>query len=151
MDVYRKHAAACTSHSPTSQHDYVLAKLERSVRAVLGSKHEVVVAHAMNALFKRAADVEKAKIADLRVRIKQVPGGVPTDLWVDMVNHAPGGRRAPQQLLHAAPGRRRAEERRVAGGHAGGGAEGEAVHQDLPVHAGDVILRVRAGHVRRVG
>jgi hypothetical protein len=85
MDVYGKHAAACTSHNPTSRHDYVLAKLERSVRAVLGSKYEVVIEHAMNALFKRAAGVEKAKIADMRVRTKQVPGGVPTDLWVDMV------------------------------------------------------------------
>jgi hypothetical protein len=44
----------------------------------------VLVEHAMNALFKRAAGVEKAKIADLHVRTKQVPGGVPTDLWVDM-------------------------------------------------------------------
>jgi hypothetical protein len=29
--------------------------------------------------------VEKAKIADLCVRSKQVPRGVPTNLWVDMV------------------------------------------------------------------
>jgi hypothetical protein len=58
---------------PASRHDYVLAKLERSVRAVLGSKYEVVAEHAMNALFKRAAGVEKAKLADLRVRTKQVP------------------------------------------------------------------------------
>jgi hypothetical protein len=57
--------------------------LERSVRAVLGNKYEVVVEHAMNALFKRAAGVEKAKIADLRVRTKQVPGVAPTDLWVE--------------------------------------------------------------------
>jgi hypothetical protein len=40
----------------------------------------VVVEYAMNALFKPAAGVEKAKIADLLVRTKQVPGGVPTDL-----------------------------------------------------------------------
>jgi hypothetical protein len=81
MDVYGKHAAACNKHSPTARHDHVLAKLERNVRAVLGSKYEVVAEHAMNALFKRAAGVEDAKIADLRVRSKQVPGGVPTDVW----------------------------------------------------------------------
>jgi hypothetical protein len=58
---------------------------ERASGARHCSKYEVVVEHAMNALFKRAAGVEKAKIADLRVRTKQLPSGVPTDLWVDMV------------------------------------------------------------------
>jgi hypothetical protein len=50
---HRGIAAACTSHNPTTRHDFVLAKLERSVRAVLGSKYEVVVEHAMNALLRR--------------------------------------------------------------------------------------------------
>jgi hypothetical protein len=81
MNVYGKHAAACTNHNSTTRHDYVLAKLERDVRAVLGSKYEVVAEHAMHALSKRAEGVEKAMIADLRVRSRQVPGGVPTDVY----------------------------------------------------------------------
>jgi hypothetical protein len=70
--------AAVTTRRTRHDYYYVLAKPERKglkARAVLGSKYDVVAAQAMNGLFKRVAGVENAKIADLRVRTKQVPRG----------------------------------------------------------------------------
>jgi hypothetical protein len=108
---------------------------------------------------RAAAGVEKAKIADLRVRTTQAPGGgVWADLWVDMVITHPtvGGHlisyfTMQQRSPHGAGDvKKSASLAATQKQELKANVQHEALHQGLPVHASGIALRARAGHVRCV-